>query len=189
MLGFGAVAGVALAHVLDYLVVLTAPARRAEILAETGHTWHHVQALGGVAGLLALVGAFWCGLHQRSGSSRRSARPGPLLVDMRSVAILQMVLFGALETAERMLAHEALADLLRSRLFVVGLMLQMVVACVVAAVLRVAEHAAARLSAGSPPATCSPSCGLHDFVSVLFSLASGDRPDCRGPPSRLLRWA
>ena len=189
MLGLGAVAGVALAHVVGYVIVVPGRIRRAELLAETGHGWHHVAALGGAAGALAVVGAFWCGLHDRSGGNRRQVRWVPLLRDVRSVAILQMALFGAIETVERVLTHEPVADLLHSRLFLVGLALQAVVACVVVTVLRAAEQAAARLSVGSPPSTCCPSQRLRESPSVLRSVAAPERPDCRGPPLRSLRVA
>lgn len=187
MLGFGAVAGVALAHVVGYVVVVPGRVRRAELLAETGHGWHHIAALGGLAGALAITGAFWRGLRQRSAASRRPARSVPLLSDVRSVALVQMALFGAIETAERVLSHESVADLLHSRLLLVGLALQAVVACVVVTVLRAAEHAAARLPVGQPLLACSPSQCLGGPAAVVLPLAATACPDCRGPPFRSLR--
>lgn len=188
VLSLGAVAGVALAHVLGYLMVIPGRAQRAELLTDTGHGWYHVAALGGVAGALAVIGAFWCGLHQRSRTSGRDARSVPLFTDVWSVALLQVALFGAIETIERVLTHEPVADLLHSRLLFLGLTLQVVVACVVVTVLRAAEQAAARLSFGSPPSTCSPSQRLFEARSAAPSHSAPERPDCRGPPLGSVRF-
>lgn len=182
-------AGLALAHVLDYLIVESGGASRPEPLTATGHGWYHVAALGAVAGVLAVIGSFRCGLHQRFPASRRPVRAVPLLSDVRRVAVLQMALFGAIEIAERLAADQPMTGLLQSRLLLVGLTLQAVAACVVATVLRAAEQAAARLSTKSALSTCAPSQRLFEMLSSDPSLAARKRPDCRGPPLCVVRFA
>ena len=182
VLGSGALAGAALAHVLDYLVVVPDSSRRAAVLAETGHAWDHLVALGCSAATVAIAGSLCLGIRRSLWPGQASPEPDGLLSDVRVVALLQMALFGGMEIIERVLSHASLAGLVLGRPFLVGLALQVLVAWVVVAVLRTSEAAGRRLFAIRRRRARSCSQRWELWLSVVVSAAVPARRGGRSPP-------
>ena len=102
-LGGLAAGGVAVAHVLAFLLVAPDPARRAAMLEATGHgAWPLVVSLA-VGGVVAGLAGF---AVRRGREARTPLRPlfGGILVRL---AVLQVVGFVVLETLERLARHDA----------------------------------------------------------------------------------
>lgn len=137
------VAGVVLAHGLDYVLVLRSPAERAARLAATGHGWWPTAATAAVGA--ACLAASMSTARGAAGTVFRHAAHagtgGSAWHDVRRTALWQVSLFGAVEALERIGAHRSPAELAHGPLFPVGLLLQVVVAAVVVAGLRVFERA------------------------------------------------
>jgi hypothetical protein len=141
------VAGVVLAHGLDYLLVLRSPAHRAAELAATGHGWWS-SAVGAAlgAGCLALAmatagGASGAVFRRAARSTIRSAR-----CDIGWVALWQVGIFAALEVVERLGAHRSPVELVHGPLFAIGVVLQVAVAVAVVVALQALERAGATVT-------------------------------------------
>ena len=137
------IAGVVLAHTIDYLALFPHGQARAHELQATGHAyWPAAVLLGAVAGASALALAMARGL--RSGLFGAGPIAGP--VRLGRLASCQLVLFVALESAERAAVGVSPYVLLQSPEFWLGLALQVVVAAAVVLLLRGAEGVARRLA-------------------------------------------
>ena len=138
------IAGVVLAHVIDYLAVFPNGDARAHELQATGHAyWPVALLLAGVAGAAALALALVRGV--RIGLLGGTPVAGSL--GAGRLASCQMALFVALESAERAAMGVSPSILLHSPEFWLGLALQVVVAAAVVMLLRGAEGVARRLAA------------------------------------------
>jgi hypothetical protein len=118
--------GVLCGHVLTYLLAIPDPVRRAAVLADTGHGWWAPAVL--VGAILAVGGVLWvlAGRLSEAGGDPwgrdLAGWLGPRL------AAWQLVLFAAIEVAERVLTGHALGDLIRHEIVEHGLLAQVVVA-------------------------------------------------------------
>ena len=145
-----AVVGVVTAHVIDYALLYTNPARRAEVLAATGHAyWTAAVAL---AVLTAALSAVWSA--QRGASSERASvrhgarrRPTGPVVRLATLVPVQLALFTAVEVTERAAAHASVASFLHSSELRLGLVLQVALALLLVAALRLIEHLGSDLAA------------------------------------------
>ena len=132
-LGGLAAGGVAVAHVLAFLLVAPDPARRAAMLEATGHgAWPLVVSLA-VGSLVAGLAGFAVGRTRGADVPQRSLFGGILL----RLTVLQVVGFVVLEALERVARHplSEVPSLLAEPVVLIGLVLAAVVAVIGAALL------------------------------------------------------
>lgn len=150
------VAGVVLAHGLDYLLIVRSSATRAATLAETGHGWWPAAvaaALGAACLATSMATARGAGgavFRLAARTARPGGPTGPASAgrDLGWVALWQGGLFTAVEVLERISAHRSPQDLLHGPLFPAGLALQVLVAAAVVAALHLCERAGASVAGG-----------------------------------------
>lgn len=133
-----AVAGAVIGHTLAYVVAVPQPAARLALLATTGHTYWST----------AIAVAVVCGLASVASSLLRQFRAGLLAVRRppeRSLgrlaaylAMFQVGIYLVQETLERVAVGASPGSLPQGRLLTVGLVAQLVVALVLAVMLRTA---------------------------------------------------
>jgi hypothetical protein len=176
-----AAAGLVGAHVLAYAIALPDAAIRATILRGTGHGY--LSAAGVVAVVAAIFGSFaaaWLG-----GRSQRSVPIGWRQAALR-IAAVQTGAFVVLEVAERA-AVNIPPVAINPRLLVVGIAVQLLVACLAAAVIALACRVGAivwRALAGSLRASAGGSQRLvRVFEARAFAPALAGGYDSRAPPS------
>lgn len=185
------VAGVVLAHGLDYVLIIRSPAQRAAELAQTGHGWWPA-AVGAAAAATCLAVAMATGRGATGAVFRRAAGSAAATVwrDFGWVALWQSGVFAILEVLERLGAHQSPLELLHGPLFVVGLALQVVVAAGVVAALRGIERAGAAVVGGALSGRARPRrarrrvFGSATPPAVVGGPVPG-RHEARGPPHRL----
>ena len=174
-----AAAGVLVGHWLTYGLESPNAAHRAEMLAQTGHSYLHLANDVGLAlGLAALVSLAISELSSPT-------EPQSLRWLASRLALVQAVTFGAMEVAERLVAHVPIATLFHGGLIVVGLLIQVAVAAAGAVVLRWLHRAtgalrsllsAARIASPRLALTAVPDdCGCPRRVATR-------RIDARAPP-------
>ena len=133
-----AVAGAVVGHTLAYVLAVPHPGARLVLLATTGHTYWST----------AIAVAVVCGLASVASSLVRQFRAGllpPQRPPERSVGrlaghlgLVQVAIYLVQETLERVAVGASPGSLLQGRLLAVGLVAQLVVAVVLAVVLRAA---------------------------------------------------
>lgn len=143
VLGGTAALGVILAHGVAFLIAAPNPHLREDLLAATGHgSWAVAIAAGVGLFAAALGGLIWDGL-------RRSGDEGvgdPFRRFAVRLALLQVVAFGALEAAERLAAHGSLAELGSAPVVAIGVITQVLVALVGAALVAMLSRVVAALA-------------------------------------------
>ncbi|MDP8956523.1 MAG: hypothetical protein M3N24_06160 [Actinomycetota bacterium] len=183
LLGGTAALGVILAHCAAFVIVQPDRHLRHELLTETGHTYGTGLALAlFVAGLASLV---WNSIHasrmRSMGEVFRAAAP--------KLTLLQVIGFVLLEAAERMFRHGSLllGELLTEPVLAIGVMAQVVVAILGAALVAllsraVAAIAAAIRSSATRPARILIPTSTSDAEWSQVHLAVGGLT-LRGPPA------
>lgn len=176
-----AVAGIVVAHAADYALAFPDPARRAHVLSASGHGYWPV------AVLVAVV----CGAAALALTARRGWRGDAPLASLPRNAVRlaagQVVLFGVLETVERLAVGGHPAAFLASAQFAIGVLLQIAVALVATVVLRGVERGAHRLASSirrprqSAITRHAWTPATDDTVVRWWGIAG----DARGPPSTL----
>jgi len=167
--------GVFVGHAITYVVLAGNPVVRSTMLHATGHgylpvTVHATLALAviGLAGMfLAQIGA------PRTTGSRLTGR----------VATFQVLVFAAIEVAERVAARVPLHDL--SHVLPIGTIVQIGVALVVAAVIRIILRAGetASRSREAAPITAPPAVVALVAAPRIWTPSGGrSAPLARGPP-------
>lgn len=141
-----AVAGAVAGHALAYVLTVPEPGARFALLAATGHAyWPAAIAAALVLGLVSLGATV-------TGRFRAGLRPGPphpgepLSRLAVRLALLQVSIFLVQEVLERAAAAAPLTTLLDARLLAAGMLVQILVAAVLATVLTLSGRAA--LAAG-----------------------------------------
>jgi len=181
-----AVVGVVLGHWLGYLLAVPDPHLRAEILARSGHGYWMVAIKAAVVlGFASLGSVLLRHLRARTHGERPiEDRPAMLAFELAS---LQVSAFMAMEAIERLVVGESLAQLFQHHLFLLGVALQVAVACIGALLLlwfnRVAHRVCRSISrpqlrrspAGHPPPV---------FVLALPPHVLSGGTGLRSPPSR-----
>jgi hypothetical protein len=189
-LTFGAVpAGVVIGHWLAYLVAVPA-AERASFFATTGHVyWKAAIAsatvLGAAAAVRTMVGSLRRGL-------RRAEPVGTVdrfLHLLPRISLLQVAIFVVQEALERLLAGAPIHTMLHDDILVVGILLQLAVAAVLALVLTLLGRAAEAIGRAVAPATVrlrrevrTRPAEAHRAASLLFRGAHGGR----APPATIV---
>jgi uncharacterized membrane protein len=183
-LGGLAAGGVVVAHVLAFLLVAPNPLQRGELLEATGHgAWRFLLPIAMGAVVVALAGF-------ASGRSRED-RPTPPAALFRGTAgrlvTLQLAAFLLLEALERLAAGHGLTDLLREPVIAIGLVAQVLVALVGAALLVMFARLLDRLVQflriiPRAPRVLTPR-GVLDGTFPRIRIATGP-VNPRGPPRR-----
>ena len=187
------VAGVVLAHGLDYLLTFRSAAARAQELAQTGHAWWP-SAVGAALGAAFLAVSMTTARGAAGALSRKAVETvaAPFHRELGWMGLWQGALFTGVEVVERLAAHRSPAELLHGPLFPVGLALQVVVALLFVAALRLVERAGARAGAvlaGRAAARRRHPARAHFlFPAAAWCAAAGAprRHEARGPPLRLV---
>jgi hypothetical protein len=185
VLGGAAMAGLVGAHVVDYLVLVPNGAARHHVLIQTGHGYF------GEAGVLAFAAAVIAvlavaSLGYRRGRDRTAEPPAMGLAAMaRRLAALQVGGFLLMEVTERLAAGASTSHLVDPYV-VTGIVIQVVVAALAAAVLVLTESAAEIVGRilGERPVTRTARSGLRSIPRSLgLVVRTVARPGVvRGPP-------
>lgn len=182
------IAGVAGAHVIAYAIAYRDPAQRAYVLQQTGHGYWPVAM--GVACLAALV-TLAAAIRRGTDIGARGRAPigmADSVAQIGRLALWQIALFAAMESAERLSAGVSPLTLLHSRNFAIGLTFQLILAAAIVIGLRVVERVTARVvrslrAAPLRPRPVPPSPWINVALVCLASTWP-DRP--RGPPLLVL---
>jgi hypothetical protein len=179
-----AITGVVIGHSLAYWAAAPNRVTRAQLLQATGHAYWNTAVLG------AVLGGLWFAADHvvRLFLAGRRALPTPTApADLKPVLrVLQITLFVALEVGERAAAGVPLSSILGHRVFVLGVLLQLVIAPALAAlvgVLGAAARAAGRATRGEP-FLALPGVGALRVFHAAPSIAGAPSLPCgiRGPP-------
>ena len=176
-------AGLALGHVLAYLIAVPDPHHRAFVLQQTGHEYLPAMAEAalvlGLAGIAAVViRAFAPG--PRGGSE-------PLWRLSGRLALVQVLAFGGLEVVERIVAGAPLRHLASDHILLIGMAVQVVIAVAAAAFLRWLARTSTKLAETISLRAPLPRAGaVVALASSSWSpgtSASGSVGNVRAPPS------
>lgn len=180
-LGGLAFSGVVVAHLLAFFLIAPDAHHRQELLAATGHgSWTGVVALA-----LGTLVAVLAGVALRGASRGRDPRRLSVLSCAIRLVLLQTIAFTVLESGERMLHGGASLQMFQEPVFVIGLLVQGLVAVSAAILIVLFRRAVERIVAGRP-LVVTPSAARERFhvVAVLsprWLVASGGGT-LRGPP-------
>ena len=152
--GFAA-AGLLLGHALSYMLALPDPYHRDVVLTRTGHGYLPAAGQTAVILILAAVAA----ILARAWVNRDRGEPERFSSIAGTLASVQIGAFAALEILERVVTGAPLGDLIGDHLLVIGVVTQVVVSLVGAALLvwfaRTSERIV-RAAIGSPIALPRP---------------------------------
>lgn len=181
-----AMVGVVLGHWLGYVLAVPDPHLRAEILARSGHGYWMVAIKAAVVlGFASLGSVLIRYLRARTHDERPiEDRPASLALQLASV---QLSAFLAMETVERLVIGEPLTQMFQHHLFLLGVALQIAVACIGALVLLWFGRVAYRVcrSISRPTVRRSPvDRSLPIPVLALPPHVLSGGTGLRGPPSR-----
>jgi hypothetical protein len=181
-----ALAGVVVAHALDFVVIYGGDAEREHGLVSTGHGYWPIAVLVGLlTGLVTLGWAAGRGGVRGLAGPTLAVHQRPVLGDGTRLAAAQVILFTALEVIERATAGTAAGALLRSPEFVVGVVLQVAVAALATLVLRGVERLSERVVRAALAVPRHPRCGGPRLLPARRESAPVARvaaPRLRGPP-------
>jgi len=144
-----AVTGVVIGHSLAYWAAAPSRVGRSSLLQATGHAYWNTAVLG------AALGGLWFVIDHavRLFRAGRLATPTPVSpADLKlQLRVLQVTLFVALEIGERVAAGVPLSTILGQRVFLLGILFQLVIAPVLAiavGVIGAAARAVGRATGG-----------------------------------------
>jgi hypothetical protein len=177
-----AMAGLVLGHVLAYLIAVPDPHHRAFVLQRTGH--EYLPAAAEAALVLALAGM--------AAVVIRAFGPGPLGGPDRfsrlacRLGLVQVLAFGGLEVAERIVAGAPLRHLTSDHILVIGMAMQVVVALAGAAFLRWLARTSSKLAETVLPRVPLPRAGAVQALASASWIpgtgAFGSIGNVRAPP-------
>lgn len=154
-------AGVLCGHELTYLLAIPGPARRAAVLDASGHEWWDAARPVGAALAVAAIVWILTGCLRCDDDDRRLDRETASWLAPR-LAACQLVLFAAVEVAERVVTGHGFGDLLHHEIVEHGVISQIPVALVLTAgclfLARTVELACARIGR---PSVWVPARGVH----------------------------
>jgi hypothetical protein len=181
-----AVVGAVLGHWLSYLLAVPDPHLRAEILSQTGHGYWILAIKAAVLFGFAALGTIL--VRSFIGSTRGQHPPEdrPAMLALR-LAGVQVSAFVAMEAVERTIAGEAFTQMFQHHLLLLGVAIQIAVACVGALVLLWFGRIAATLSRWVAPPRFDRSQVRHLLPALAVALPPQvlrGGTGLRGPPSR-----
>ena len=184
VLGGTAALGVIVAHGAAFVLAAPNPHARQELLASTGHGYWAVAIAAGVGLFVAaLAGVVWAGLR-----TSEPASPGDVFRRFAArLALLQVVGFVLLEGAERVAVDGSLAELWTTPVLGIGIVAQVLVALVGAALVAALSRAVAVVALALRRAPARPARSLTATATSVSiwapaHLAVGGLT-LRGPPS------
>lgn len=186
-LGGLAAGGVAVAHILAFLLAAPDPFRREQLLETTGHGGWPLLVTVAMGALVVALAGFAVGRLR----DPRQVRPAPLyLGTARRLVIMQVVGFLLLEAGERLATGKGLAGLSGLPLesvIAIGLVAQVLVALAGAMLLALLDRVVDGLvrlfrQTARAPRSLVPR-GVSDIQVPLVRIASGPA-NLRGPPRR-----
>lgn len=136
-----AAAGLLLGHALSYMLALPDPYHRDVVLTRTGHGYLPAAGQTAVILILAAVAA----ILARAWVNRAHGEPERFSSIAETLAFVQIGAFAALEILERVVAGAPLSDLIGDHLLVTGIVAQVVVSLVGAALLVSFARTSARI--------------------------------------------
>jgi hypothetical protein len=134
--------GLIVGHLLSYLIAIPDPARRAVVLAQSGHAYLHLA--GDVTVVLAFAAAVTVGLRavaERDGTDL----PSTAHLAWR-LGALQAGAFISMELGERLVSGSGFGELFADHLFGIGILVQVVIATAGALLLRLIGRVAVRIA-------------------------------------------
>jgi hypothetical protein len=134
--------GLIVGHLLSYLLAIPDPARRALVLAHSGHAYLHLA--GDVAVILAFAAIVAVGLRAVNG--RDEADPSSTARLVWRLSALQAGAFIAMELGERLASGGSFGELFNSPLFGIGIVVQLGIAAIGAVLLRWIWRVAVRIA-------------------------------------------
>jgi hypothetical protein len=179
-------AGVVVGHTLAYFVALPNAGARAELLARTGHSYWHGAVLLALA-VSAVAFARHIRDHVRSSLAKGAADQSYLFVAIW-LSVVQVSAYAVIELTERLASGYPIQQMFHSALPLIGIAIQVLVACAGTVLLRLLARAAEALAgtlgrsfaASPPPRILAPDGDPHSLAQRLLWAA------CRGraPPFR-----
>ena len=159
--------GLIVGHLLSYLIAIPDPARRAAVLAHSGHTYLHLA--GDVAVILGFAAAVTVGLRAMA-ERDATARSSTARLAFR-LGALQAGAFIAMELGERLVSGTGFGELFADHLFGIGIVVQLAIAGVGALLLRWIGRVAVRIAEAlaRPPR-------LRPAGTLLLRRASSRKP-------------
>ena len=137
-----AAAGLVLGHALAYLIAIPDPHQRAFALQRTGHAY--IPALDQAVLMLLVAGMAAVVVRAFARAGDRTEGFGRLATIL---VVAQTCAFAAQEVLERLVSHAPLGGLAHDHILVTGIVVQVVVAIVAAAILWLFARTATRLAA------------------------------------------
>jgi len=137
-----AAAGLVLGHALAYLIAIPDPHQRAFALQRTGHAY--IPALDQAVLMLLVAGMAAVVVRAFARGGDRTEGFGQLATIL---VVAQTCAFAAQEVLERLVSHAPLGGLAHDHILVTGIVVQVVVAIVAAAILWLFARTATRLAA------------------------------------------
>jgi hypothetical protein len=139
-----AMAGVVVGHSLAYFVALPNASARAELLARTGHSYWHGAVLLALA-VSAVAFARHIRDHVRLSLTRGGADKSYVLVALW-LSVVQVSAYAVIELTERLASGSPIQQLFHSPLPLIGIAIQVLVACAGTLLLRLLARAAEALA-------------------------------------------
>jgi hypothetical protein len=175
-----------LGHWLAYVIAVPRPGLRAELLLESGHSYWSLAIK--LAVVLGLAGLGALAIRRLSSGLWEVSSGGELLCWLAvRLVFLQVVVFAGMEVVERVTVGAPIGGMFYHRVFLFGVLVQALVACLGALMLllcdRTIERAALSLGRGAPARQLNFAVRLRQFPFrpvVQLVGASG----VRGPPAR-----
>jgi hypothetical protein len=178
--GFAAI-GLVVTHELAFMLAIPDPHDRLQLLASSGHGYWNLAVIA-CFGLFVWGCISYMSSHRRAGPRTRMAFVGV----WARLAIAQVAGFAALETVERLGAQHRLANVLVEPAVVLGAVLALVLAAVVAGLFVAFTEVVDRLMGG---ARTAPSSIAVTWIPITICGAARPVPGrgtrtLRGPPLR-----
>ncbi len=141
-----AIAGVVVAHAVDFAIVYRGNVEREHQLVSTGHGyWPAAVVVAVLAGLVAFAYVGVRGGRRALGAPTAAVKSASIANEIVRLAVAQVGLFAGVELLERLAAGLAPGTLLRAPEFALGIVLQVVVAAVAVLVLTAVERLSERV--------------------------------------------
>jgi hypothetical protein len=180
-----AAAGVVLGHWLTYVLAIPEGRVRSQVLIRAGHSYWLFAVQAAVALGIVAVGSLVF-RHLRSLTEGVPAGEERFSRVALRLAWLQVAGFTAMEAAERILSGASVGGMFQHHLFLIGLLIQVLVACGGAFVLLLLSRAAARLAAalhGTPHARAPARARWFERLVDLRPRVLAGAAGLRSPPS------
>lgn len=179
-----AVTGVVVGHAIAYWAAAPNKVSRSALLHATGHAYWNTAVLAAVLGGLWFAADHGVRLFL---AGRRALPTATAPADLKAVlCILQLTLFVALEVGERAAAGVPLSSILSHRVFLLGILLQLVIAPALAALVGLvgaAARAVGRATRGEAFLSAPGLGTIPGFYATPCVAAVASTPcGIRGPP-------